>query len=164
MAPRNLAAPGLSYVDANAGRVGVYTFSAEVLAIKRQVEETWPELQVLWDHETREHLIIEHCRDGTDRLVLTTRNLTGIMDRLMKADCARQGQEDPFVMLEKEEKELQAAMDKELSEKIQEAGERLAFAFAQDGVTVRPRMAPLSTKLKRRKALPNFEAPARARI
>src|SRR4051794_27881020 len=113
MSRRNLARAGLSYVDANRGRVGVYTFEQEVQDAKARIERDYPSLQVLWDFETKEHLIIEHCLDNVDRLYFASKTFVEeeIRERIQVGDDAARRNEDPFDAVEKWNAERERAID-----------------------------------------------------
>lgn len=161
MSRRNsTAVRGLSFVDSFADRYEVYTFDPEVIEARKRIEADFPRLQCLWDKDRKEHVIVEHCNDGTDRLVFAIKTFHEdlIRARLHKAD---HNNFDPLDEIDKYNEALEKQLDDQMYEQVREAGEKLAHAFAQDGLTVRPRMAPLSVSLKRKRALPNFEAPTR---
>lgn len=147
-------------MEVNRGRVTTFTFDRDVIEARRRIERDFPEIKVLWDQHTREHLIVEHCRDGTDRLVFATPRFHEdlIRARLADADSLRT---DPFEAVEKYNEAVEKDQERRIGEKIQEAGEKLAFAFAQDGVTVRPRMTPLSVQLRKARRLQNYDIPNR---
>jgi len=162
-ARRNTAAPGLTYVEANYGRVERYTLDATVIRAHRNIERDYPRLQCLWDKENHEHVIVEHCRDGKDRLVWAGRHFVEDVVRAM----LNRGNSEHFDLFEEMEKS-NAAWEKEfdyrIGQQVMAAGEKLAHAFAKDGLTIRPRMTPISVKLKKQKTLRTFEAPSRRMI
>jgi hypothetical protein len=147
---RNLSKPGLSYVDANKGRVGVYTFEKDVEEARARIEREYPTLRVLWDFETKEHLIVEKCLDGVERLYFATKTFyeDEIRERIRIGDDAARRNEDPFDAIERANEEREKRIDAELADKIGDVGQKLAHAFAKDGLTVRPRMVPRSIKLR----------------
>lgn len=159
---RRAAAPGLAFVEGIAkGRFVTYDLSAEVLRAYRNIERDFPRLQCLWDQENREHLILEHCSDHELRAVLTSKTFyeDNIRSRLARADSTKF---DPIKEIEEAEEAMERAHDERMHELIGAAGEKLAHAFAQDGLTVRPRMVPVSMRMQRRKSLRNYEAPTRS--
>jgi len=136
--PRSPAKRGLSLVDANAGRL--ITYQDDVLDIKREIEQRWAGLlSVAFDQEQEEWVIIEHCQDGTDRLVFTTHALSqATIDRLQRADQASRSFVDPNEVYEAEDRKEQREKDHSLSEAVGEAAERLYFALLRDGLIHRP--------------------------
>lgn len=125
---RSVPLPGLSYVDANRGRL--CTFTEDVLGYKEAIQARWPELQVVWDKENEEWVIIETDREGTQSMVFATASLgQHTIDRLNRAqNCnsdALQEIESWNTRMEKEEERL-------FSEKIGAVGEKLAWAFRKD--------------------------------
>jgi|SRR5262245_20501702 len=160
MARRNTAAPGLTYVQANGGRVEKYTLDAEVLRAHRNIERDYPRLTCLWDKDQHEHIIVETCSDGVERLAYAGRTFHEDLVRAF-LERGRSDKVDIFDEMEKANAEWEAEQDYKIGQKVQAAGEKLAFAFAQDGLTSRVRMAPLSVTLKKKKTLRNFEAPTR---
>jgi hypothetical protein len=158
---RSAATPGLSYVEGLAnGRLEIYDLSAEVLKAYRNIERDFPRLQCMWDKEYKEHHVVEHCSDHELRLVLTSKTFHEdlIRTRIHRADSTKF---DPMDEIEAAEVAVQRREDEMLHEAVGNAGEKLAHAFAADGLTVRPRMTPCSVKMKSRRTLPNFEAPTR---
>ena len=158
---RSAATPGLSYVEAIAkGRFVSYDISAEVLRAYKNIERDYPRLQCLWDKEYHEHHIVEHCRNGDLSLVLISKSFH---EDLIRARIERANSEkfDPMDEIEEAEKEVERKHDEMLHEAVGAAGEKLAHAFAQDGLTVRPRMTPRSITMKKKRTLRNFEAPTR---
>lgn len=142
------------------GRFVHYGISAEVDRAYREIERDFPRLRCSWDKENKEHIIVEYCGDGEHRLVLSSRTfqLDLIRLRLHRADSTKF---DPLDEIEAAEAAVERAKDARLHEAIGDAGEKLAVAFAQDGLTVRPRMTPRSVKLRKARPLRNFEAPTR---
>lgn len=155
------AAVGLEFVEAEAnGRLVRYGLSREVMRAYKNIERDYPRLRCSWDQENKEHVIAEHCRDGQHRLVLSSRHFNEDLIRV-QLERANSDKFDPLKEIDEAEKAAKKAIDDRLREKIGAAGEKLAHAFAADGLTVRPRMTPLSVKMRKKKVLPNFEAPTR---
>lgn len=133
MSRRQQARVGLSYVDANHGRV--VSIEQDVLDIQRQIMERWPELEVYFDKDQLEYIVIEHCKDGVDRLACARPYLDQrLLTDLENADSHRAGQEDPLDMVDALNDEIERRRDQEFSDRIGDAGERLLFAMRQDGV------------------------------
>lgn len=153
---------GMCFLEAVAqGKFLTYGMDREVERAYRNIERDYPRLRCAWDMENKEHMIVEHCADGVHRLVLNSKTFfeDSIRARIQRADSSRF---DPMEEIERAEKEAEKAEADRLHEAVGAAGEKLAHAFAQDGLTVRPRMSPLSVKLKKAQTLRNFEAPTRS--
>jgi hypothetical protein len=158
---RAAGAVGLSFVEAVAkGRYVTYGVSKDVERAYRNIERDYPRLRCAWDQENKEHMIVEHCADGEHRLVLNSKHFMEdlIRSRLERANSLKF---DPMDEIEQAERDVEAAHDKALHEAVGAAGEKLAHAFAADGLTVRPRMTPRSVAMRKKRTLPNFEAPTR---
>lgn len=125
-----VASRDLSIVDANGGRL--VTYQEDVLGIKRRIEETWPELCVVFDLVDEEWVIYEQCLDGVDRLLFKTRVLDQrAMDRIARADMNSQ---DPLKDIDDYNDALEREQDRRFEDAIGDAGERLAHALWKDGV------------------------------
>jgi hypothetical protein len=133
MTRRRQAQIGLSYVDANRGRV--VSIESDVLEIGRRIEERWPELEAFWDKDQMEYIVIEHCKDGVDRFVCARPYLDErLIQDLEAADTHKRGQEDPVATVDALNAAIEARHDREFSELIGDVGERLAHALHKDGV------------------------------
>lgn len=139
MSNRRLATPGLSYVDANAGRV--VTFTDDVLGIKAEILGRWPEItDVLFDTDINKWLIIQTERDGTQSLLFETEYLDGrVIERIERADRSSGRNEDILDEVDKHNDELERDRERRFEDKINDAGERLMFALIQDGLVHRPK-------------------------
>ncbi len=152
---------GLSFVEANAsGRIVRYSLSRDVIEARSRIERDFPNLRIWWDNENQEHVIVERDKHGDETLVLATPMFHEAMIReyLYLHDNSKF---DPLDEVDKHNAAVEAEQDRRFSERMGEIGEKLAHAFAADGLTVRPRMAPLSIPLKKRKILSNYEIPNR---
>src|SRR5437868_15121319 len=91
---RRPAGLGLSYFDANRNRL--VTETAAVSDIKREIEACWPDtLSVFFDTWQEEWIVVEHCKDGIDRFVLSTKALNqSTIDKLHRIDAAKHPQPD----------------------------------------------------------------------
>jgi hypothetical protein len=140
--PRQLSRPGLSIVDANKDRL--ITYQDDVLDIKRRIEREWPgQVSVFFDEEPSQEcwVIVEHCKDGTDSVMFTTKFLSqATIDRIKRADQASQSYVDPNKMYEAADREEEREKDRTLSEAIGDAGERLFLALRKDGVIHAPKV------------------------
>lgn len=133
---RSPARPGQSYMDANPQLVSV---GADVLDIKRRIETTWPELELVLDTENEEWVIVEHCPDK-DRLCFAIPCSEGlderVIERIHRADAETQAREgiDLADVLEKEQDEVWRRKERELADELGEAHERMLFALRKDGI------------------------------
>lgn len=147
---RALAKKGLSYVDANRGRV--VTIEDDVLGIKAQIEERWPNLYVVIDYDGGANgdptfCVVERCADGVDRLGLERPYLDERLIRdLEAADTWRSGQEDPFALIEAHNAKMEAEEEARFADLIGDVGERLAHAFVKDGFDGSVRRTFISNK------------------
>ena len=116
-------------------RAGVVELEDDVLSIVRQVREIYGDQVRIHIEPTSGHYVFsENCEDFTERLIFTTEVLDGrVLDRLLSADSQLRGYEDPYMKAEREQDELKAEADKKAMEGIRDAGERLAWAFEEDG-------------------------------
>jgi hypothetical protein len=125
---RKVPAPGLSYVDANPGRL--VTFESDVLGYKAVIEGRWPQLKVLWDNENLEWVITEVDREGTESLVFATKILgEHTLERLGEADNSKS---DPFADIESWNAKVEKEQERRNAERIHEVGEKLAWAIRKD--------------------------------
>lgn len=125
---RRVPTPGLSYVDANGGRLT--SFQDDVLGYKTVIESRWPELKVLWDHENLEWVITQVDTEGSECLVFATKTLgEPTLERLGRADNCRS---DPFSDIEDWNDAMDRAQEKYNTERLNEAGEKLAWAIRKD--------------------------------
>jgi hypothetical protein len=125
---RKVPAPGLSYVDVNRGRL--VTFQDDVLGYKAVIEGRWPELQVIWDKENEEWVIIETDKEGAQSLVFATKALgEHTLERLGRADNSKS---DPFEDVESWNARMEKAQEAHNADIIHAAGEKLAWAIRKD--------------------------------
>lgn len=138
MRKRQPSRPGLSYLDANAGRL--VTHGPDVLDIKTEIEARWPGvIECYFDVEQEEWVIIEHCKDRVDRHVLSTQRLDRrVVDKLQKIDQMAHVQPDLNRKLELEDEQRERDLDNQVYEEYGEAHERLLSALKKDGVGGRP--------------------------
>lgn len=128
---------GMSYVDANPGRV--VNIEDDVLSIKSRIEEQWPELEVYLDKGDKYHpdpqwIIVENCKDGQQRLVLTTQALNqALFDRLFQADQSIEGH-DVVDLVDKLNAKAERDQERRFEDAIGEANERLLHALRKDGI------------------------------
>lgn len=128
MSKRVTPAPGLSYVDANRGRL--IDFQDDVLGYKAVIESRWPCLKVIWDTEEMVWCIVETDKNGTDSLVFTTEALgEHTMERLGRADNTRS---DALEDVEAWNAKMELEQERRAAEAIHEVGEKLAWAIRKD--------------------------------
>jgi hypothetical protein len=120
-------------------RDGLVTVDDDVLSIVSQVREDYGDrITIELDPQTGEFLFIEHCEDGTDRLIFATSSLDPLaLDRLRRADSQSRAYEDPYEAAEREQDAIQVAQQHATREKLLEQGERLAHGLKKDGVMPR---------------------------
>lgn len=159
---RNTAGPGLIYAEGQLnGRFTTYQVSPDVHRAYENIQRDYPNLRCLWDNENHEHIIIEHCLDDVQRLVLRSRTFHEDLIRV-KLNRADSTKFDVMDEIEEAEKAANREEERKMADLTGEAGEKLAKAFADDGLTERTRMTPLSVRMKPAKRLRNFEAPKKA--
>lgn len=157
---RSPGVTGLSYVEANpGGRVSRKTISRDVLDARRRIERDYPNVRCYTDHETSEHLVTQRDSTGTETLVFATPFSSGFHEGIIRArlERARNDKSDPLEDIDAWNRMMEDEQDKALTEQMAQVGEKLAFAFAQDGLTVRPRMTPRSVPMKKLNKLQNYE-------
>lgn len=145
---RQPSRPGLSYFDANRGRL--VTEGPDILKIKAEIESGWPGvLSVFFDLEEEVWVIVEKCSDGVERLAVKTDILSQkTIDKLHRIDQAKHRQGDVNRQLELEDADVERKKDHILSESIGEAGERLFTALKKDGILHAPSVYVTSHKKK----------------
>lgn len=152
---------GLVYTQGQAnGRFTTYQVSPDLKQAYESIQRDYPNLRCFWDNENNEHVILEDCRDGVQRLVFTSKTFHEDLIRV-KLNRADSTKFDVMDEIEEAEKFAEAEENRQTRELVGAAGEKLAKAFADDGLTERTRMTPLSVKMRRARRLPNFEAPTR---
>lgn len=131
---RQPSRPGLSYLDANAGRL--VTQGPDVLDIKSEIEARWGDvISCFFDTHDEEWVLVEHCSDGVDRHVLSTKKLgQWVIDKLHKIDQAAHVQGDLNHKYELEDEQRERELDHQVYEEYGEAHERLLSALRKDGI------------------------------
>lgn len=129
-------------------REGLVELEDDVLSIVRQVKElTGGQVSTHLDPDSGEYYFVEHCEDGTERLVFATPELDArALERLARADSQRRGATDPYAEAEQEQDDFHAAIDAKNREVLYETGERVAHALRQDGA---PTPMPLKVAVPR---------------
>jgi hypothetical protein len=148
---------GLTYVQANGGRLTTTTISPEIDKAYREIEAEFPELEVLCDHENEEHVIVEHCADGVQRLFKAWPWSQGFHVAQVRQWLYSSEGVDPLAAVDAANEMREREIDYNLGQRIGDMGQRLAFALAQDGVTIRPSMTPLSVEMQRARKIQNWQ-------
>lgn len=123
-------------------RQGFMTLDDDVLGIVSQVRQLSDgKITVeLDDHNGKFHFV-EHCEDGTDRLVFTVEELDQrALDRLMRADSSNRHYQDPYDEQERAQDALDRAKEDAQRERVNMIGEEVIFGLQKDG------MAPFLSK------------------
>lgn len=149
--PRTPSRPGLSYFDANKGRL--ITEGPDILEVKKEIESRWPGIiSVFFDVEDEVWIIVEKCADGVERLAIQPppkRLDMSVVRKLQRIDQASHPQgEEVNRKLEYEDAQAEKAKDHALSEAIGDGAERLYWAMKKDGITERPEVFMSSGKKK----------------
>lgn len=120
-------------------REGMVTMEDDVLSIVRQVRQLYGDrVTIEADERMGAYHFVEHCEDGTDRLIFTTETLDGrCIERLLQADSHARGHVDLYDAAEREQDELHAKIDEQYADKLRQYGESLAHALKKDGVMPR---------------------------
>jgi hypothetical protein len=138
MSRRRPSKPGLSYFEANRGRL--VTIEEDVLGIKAEIERRWPTLEVYLDKEHFEngdpaYIVVEKCTDGVERLVGEYPTLDRrVIERLEAADNHIRGQEDPLAIVDAYNAQVEREHERKFEDAIGAANERLIWALQKDGV------------------------------
>ncbi len=126
--------PGLSYVDANSGRIT--TEGPDVLDIKSRIRDLWGgTLEAYFDWHQMEWIVVENCLDGQQRFVLACkpREFTErLVDRLRAAGNTTTVEQMNIVDAHNER--LEKLHEDRLMETTGDAAERLMHAFRKDGL------------------------------
>lgn len=129
---RRLARPGLSYVDANSGRL--ITESAEVLDMKAQIRARWPDLDISFDTYDRLYCVTQRCEDHVERLVMTRPYCDArLIADIAKCDPTNPNYVDPLEAVDKHNESIEREQERQLEEISGDFGERLIHALKKDG-------------------------------
>jgi len=117
-------------------RHGIVEVEDDVLSVVRQVRQVYgAKITIHVDPDTCWYYFVEHCEDGTDRLVFTTPDLDArSLSRLFMGDSQSRVYEDPYHFAEFEQDRLQQERENIDRMRVAEAGERLHYALKKDGV------------------------------
>lgn len=135
MSRRQLARPGLSYIEANSGRL--VTETAEVLDVKAEIRSRWPSLDCYFDTEERKFVVTQKVpEEGTlvEKFVLS-RPYCGdrLLEDIEKANPESRHFVDPIEAVDKHNAEVEAKQDAEFADKVGDFGERLIHGLRKDG-------------------------------
>lgn len=135
MERRRLARPGLSYVDANAGRL--VTETAELLDMKAEIRKRWPNLSVYFDDHTQEFVVVQKIMEDGCEVERAFMNRpycgTQLLEDIAKADPTSPYFVDPEKAVDDHNAQVERERDRELAEISGEFGERLQHALKKDG-------------------------------
>lgn len=128
---RQLARPGLTYLEANSGRL--ITETAEILDLKAEIRSRWPNLDVYFDQEER-LFIVTQTVDGLEKFVMSRPycNDKLLMD-IAKCDPANPNYVDPIEAVDAHNAKIERAQEYELEQISGDFGERLIHALKKDG-------------------------------
>src|SRR5215471_1106012 len=115
---------------------GVIELEDDVLSIVRQVRELYERRITieLLPGAIEPYAFVEHCEDGTDRLVFTCIELDGrALERLQRSDSHSRMYVDPYEAQEAEHDALQDAKDEHSREQLMEVAEEMAYALKREG-------------------------------
>jgi hypothetical protein len=113
---------------------GLVELEDDVLSIVRQVKDLYGDtIRIHMDPVDGSYVFVEHCADGTERLVFATNELDArAVERLQRSDSTRRGYIDPYDQAEREQDAYLAVSDRD-KDVLNDVGERLAHALRQDG-------------------------------
>ena len=128
---------------------GVIELEDDVLSIVRHVREIYGEnitIELLPDNP-EPYAFVEHCEDGTDRLVFTCVELDGrALERLLRSDSHGRAFIDPYDEAEQAHDALQEAKDEHSKEQLREVSEEMTYALKREG---RAESLPLTVGLNK---------------
>jgi hypothetical protein len=116
--------------------VGVVELEDDVLSIVRQVRELYGRRITvdLIPDSPEPYAFVEHCEDGTDRLVFTCIELDNrALERLQRSDSHSRMYVDPYDAAEVEQDRLQDEKEKASREVLLEHAEEMAYDLKRDG-------------------------------
>ena len=121
-------------MDANSGRL--VTYGPDVLDVKQEIESRWDSLSVFFDTIDEIWVIVEHCKDGVDRLVFDTPVLSmETVERIQRAQSNTELDVDKLLrQIDSHNEKLERDQERKFEDKIGDAAERLMHALRKDGV------------------------------
>jgi hypothetical protein len=121
------------------------------LDIKTEIASRWGGvIEAYFDIDDEVWIIIEHCSDGVDRLVMPPRKVLdmSVVEKLQRIDQAAHVQGDEIHRkLEREDEQAEKDKDHEFSEKIGDGTERFYWAMMRDGISERKQI-PMGPRKK----------------
>lgn len=136
MKGRVLAPRGLTYMDANLGRL--VEEGPDVTDAKSRLRELDPDLSAYYDTVQEEWIVTWFDRKkNRDTFVLADSNLARAFEKVQKARNDRPGAETGdqlHARLEREQEQLREADMEDFREIARDAGERLIHALKKDGI------------------------------
>lgn len=115
---------------------GVIELEDDVLSIVRQVREHYDRrvtVELLPDN-MHPYAFVEHCEDGTDRLIFTCEELDGrALERLLKADSQSRMYVDPYAAAEKDQDRIEKEKEDAGRERLGPVAEEMAHALKREG-------------------------------
>jgi len=125
---RRVPTKGQSYADVNPGRF--IAVQEDVLGYKRLIEDRWSELEVIFDQIDNVWSVIEHCRDGRERLVFNTKVLgEATLKRIAKAE----DNVNFDVEIDEHNERLKEEQASRFKDQMGDFAQRFKFALEQDG-------------------------------
>lgn len=130
---RQLARPGLSYYDANEGRL--VTETAELVDMKARIRSRWPNLTIYFDKHQNEFVVTQlSIVDGVERFVLARPYCDDrILLDIAKTDPDHRQYVDPEKAIDDHNASVERERDREIEEIAGDAGEKLIHALKKDG-------------------------------
>lgn len=134
---RRLARPGLTYFEANSGRL--VTETAELLDAKAMIRERWPNLDVYFDHYERMFVVVQKVWDPETQChierAFMTRPYCGdkLFEEIEKANPESPYFVDPEDAIDKHNAGVERDRDREVEDIAGDFGERLIHALKKDG-------------------------------
>jgi len=160
---RRLARPGLTYVEANSGRL--VTETAELLDAKAEIRERWPDLDVYFDHFERVFVVVQKVWSPEHQChierAFMSRPYCGdkLIEDIIKADPTSSHFVDPEKAVDDHNAKIERDREREVEDIAGDFGERLIHALKKDGymdhedisgVPVRPELAQRALRDSRR--------------
>ena len=131
MSRRNIARPGLSYFDANQGRL--ITEHPEVLEMKARIRERWPSLNVYFDH-VQEEFVVTQIHEGVEKFVLARPYCDErLAYDISKTDPDHRNFIDPLKAVDDHNASVERDRDRKLADDVGDFGERFIHALKKDG-------------------------------
>lgn len=128
---RKIARPGLSYVDANQGRL--ITEHPDLLAMKGRIRERWPSLDIYFDHQEKV-FVVTQFHDGVEKFVMSRPYCDErLLYEISKTDPDHRNYVDPLKAVDDHNASVERDRDRKLADDMGEFGERFIHALKKDG-------------------------------